>query len=98
MGNDEYVYHMMKDYFPRRISMLRYHSFMHNTENAHEHLMNDHDREMFRWVSLFSPYDLYSKSETEAGKNYDPTVWAGGKNIYRRHKFLLPALLSPAPY
>ena len=24
--------------------------------------MNDHDREMFKWVREFNPYDLYSKS------------------------------------
>jgi inositol oxygenase len=23
--------------------------------------MNDHDREMFKWVEKFNPYDLYSK-------------------------------------
>jgi inositol oxygenase len=25
--------------------------------------MNDHDREMFRWVRRFNPYDLYSKAD-----------------------------------
>ncbi|MBZ0258130.1 inositol oxygenase, partial [bacterium] len=28
----------------------------------YDYLMNDHDREMFKWVKLFNPYDLYSKS------------------------------------
>ena len=28
----------------------------------HGYLMHDHDREMFRWVREFNPYDLYSKS------------------------------------
>ena len=26
--------------------------------------MDDHDHEMFRWVRLFNPYDLYSKNPT----------------------------------
>ena len=25
-------------------------------------LMNDQDREYFRWVNAFNPYDLYTKS------------------------------------
>lgn len=63
-GHDEYVYHMMKDYLPEpALYMLRYHSFYaQHREQAYEHLMDDHDREMFKWVNLFNPYDLYSKS------------------------------------
>lgn len=63
-GHDEYVYHMMKDYLPEpALYMLRYHSFYaQHREHAYEHLMDDHDREMFKWVNLFNPYDLYSKS------------------------------------
>ena len=26
-------------------------------------LMNNQDREMFRWVRKFTPYDLYTKSD-----------------------------------
>ncbi len=26
--------------------------------------MDQHDKEMFRWVKLFKPYDLYSKNPT----------------------------------
>ncbi|KAG4080557.1 hypothetical protein HA402_014015 [Bradysia odoriphaga] len=33
-------------------------------EHAYGHLMNAHDVEMFKWVDLFNPYDLYSKSPT----------------------------------
>lgn len=63
-GHDEYVYHMMKDYLPEpALYMLRYHSFYaQHREHAYEHLMDDHDRQMFKWVNLFNPYDLYSKS------------------------------------
>jgi len=42
--------------------VIRYHSFYAgHKERAYDHLMNDHDREMFRWVREFNPYDLYSK-------------------------------------
>ena len=63
-GHDEYVYQMMKDYIPEPgLYMLRYHSFYaQHREHAYEHLMDDHDREMFEWVKKFNPYDLYSKN------------------------------------
>jgi len=63
-GHDEYVYQMMKDHLPEEgLYMLRYHSFYsQHRENAYDHLMDDHDREMFAWVDKFNPYDLYSKS------------------------------------
>lgn len=62
-GHDEYLYHVTKDYLPEPARyMIRYHSFYPgHTEGAYGHLMNDHDREMFRWVRAFNPYDLYSK-------------------------------------
>ncbi len=65
-GHDEYVYHMMKDYLPEpALYMLRYHSFYpQHKEHAYGHLMNAHDHEMFKWVDLFNPYDLYSKNPT----------------------------------
>ena len=63
-GHDEYVYQMMKDYLPEQgLYMLRYHSFYaQHRENAYDHLLNEHDQEMFKWVRLFNPYDLYSKN------------------------------------
>jgi inositol oxygenase len=63
-GHDEYVYHMMKDYLPEPgLYMLRYHSFYaQHREHAYDHLLDNHDREMFKWVKLFNPYDLYSKN------------------------------------
>lgn len=63
-GHDEYIYHVAKDYLPEpALAMLRYHSFYPaHREGAYQHLMNDHDREMFYWVREFNQYDLYSKS------------------------------------
>jgi inositol oxygenase len=63
-GHDEYLYHVVKDYMPEpALYMIRYHSFYAaHREGAYDHLMSDHDRQMFRWVRAFNPYDLYSKS------------------------------------
>ena len=76
-GHDEYVYHMMKDYLPEpALYMLRYHSFYsQHRESAYDHLMDEHDREMFKWVRLFNPYDLYSKSPV-------PPDWNQLKPLY----------------
>ena len=62
-GHDEYMYLVTKDYLPEPAQyIIRYHSFYAaHREGAYDHLMNDHDREMFRWVKAFNPYDLYSK-------------------------------------
>lgn len=64
-GHDEYLYHVVKDYLPEpALSMIRYHSFYAaHREHEYDHLMNDNDREMFRWVRAFNPYDLYSKHD-----------------------------------
>jgi inositol oxygenase len=63
-GHDEYLYQITKDYLPDpALYMIRYHSFYaQHRERAYEHLMDDHDREMFEWVKKFNPYDLYSKN------------------------------------
>ncbi len=76
-GHDEYVYHMVKDYLPEpALYMLRYHSFYpQHRENAYAHLLDDHDQEMFKWVKLFNPYDLYSKNPT-------PPDWASLRSYY----------------
>ncbi|MDX2250639.1 MAG: inositol oxygenase family protein [Bacteroidia bacterium] len=65
-GHDEYLYHIMKDYLPEpALYMIRYHSFYaQHREESYDHLVDDHDREMFKWVNKFNPYDLYSKSPT----------------------------------
>lgn len=64
-GHDEYLYHVVKDYLPpEALYMIRYHSFYPaHREGAYGHLMNDRDREYFRWVNAFNPYDLYTKSD-----------------------------------
>jgi len=64
-GHDEYMYHVTREYLPEPAQyMIRYHSFYAaHREGAYDHLMNDHDREMFEWVRKFNPYDLYSKGE-----------------------------------
>ena len=66
-GHDEYLYHITKDYLPEpALYMIRYHSFYPgHREGAYDHLMNDHDREMFQWVKTFNPYDLYSKGHAK---------------------------------
>ncbi|MEH1938384.1 MAG: inositol oxygenase family protein [Nostoc sp.] len=76
-GHDEYVYYMMKNYLPESaLYILRYHSFYpQHRENAYEHLMDKHDKEMFKWVKLFNPYDLYSK-------NPNPPDWQKLKPYY----------------
>ena len=63
-GHDEYIYHVTKDYLPlEALYMLRYHSFYPaHREGEYDYLMNDQDREYFRWVNAFNPYDLYTKS------------------------------------
>src|SRR6478735_437432 len=65
-GHDEYVYHIAKDRLPEEgLYMLRYHSFYPwHKEGAYDHLLDDHDRNMLKWVNLFNPYDLYSKNPT----------------------------------
>ena len=65
-GHDEYLYHVVKDYLPTEaLYMIRYHScYPIHRERQYEFLMNDTDREMFRWVREFNPYDLYTKHDT----------------------------------
>jgi len=70
-GHDEYVYQMMKDYLPEQgLYMLRYHSFYAwHREGEYAHLLDDHDKEMLKWVKLFNPYDLYSKCPEQPNWN-----------------------------
>jgi inositol oxygenase len=76
-GHDEYVYHMLKGHIPEEgLYMLRYHSFYAwHREGAYDHLLDDHDRNMLKWVQLFNPYDLYSKSP-------EPPDWKKLKPYY----------------
>lgn len=88
-GHDEYIYNMVKDRLPEPgLYMLRYHSFYaQHRENAYDHLMDAHDHEMFKWVNLFNPYDLYSKNPT-------PPNWKELKPYYEDlvAKYLPPTL------
>ena len=63
-GHDEYLYQVVRDYLPdEALAMIRYHSFYAaHREGEYNHLMNDGDRELFEWVRVFNPYDLYSKA------------------------------------
>lgn len=76
-GHDEYVYQMMKNHLPEPgLYMLRYHSFYAwHREGAYDHLLDEHDRDMLKWVKLFNPYDLYSK-------NPEPPDWNKLKGYY----------------
>ena len=89
-GHDEYLYHVVKDYLPEEaLYMIRYHSFYSaHTDGAYDYLMNDKDREFFKWVREFNPYDLYSKSheppdveglrpfyETLVNQYFPPQLW-----------------------
>jgi len=64
-GHDEYMHSIAKDHLPEEaLYMIRYHSFYSaHREGAYEHLMNEKDKEMFKWVKAFNPYDLYSKAD-----------------------------------
>jgi len=63
-GHDEYLYLVLREHLPEpALYAIRYHSFyaLHR-EGAYAALLNDRDRDGMRWVKLFNPYDLYSKS------------------------------------
>ena len=64
-GHDEYIYRVARNYLPIEAQyMLRYHSFYPwHREGAYEHLTNEQDREMMRWVLEFNKYDLYTKTD-----------------------------------
>ena len=63
-GHDEYIYNVCKDHLPEEgLYMLRYHSFYPwHRESEYDHLCNERDRAMLKWVNAFNPYDLYTKS------------------------------------
>lgn len=64
-GHDEYMYHVAKSYLPApALAMIRYHScYPIHREHAYQHLLNEHDREMMKWVIDFNQYDLYTKRQ-----------------------------------
>jgi inositol oxygenase len=63
-GHDEYLYHVIRN---SKLSnqvkyAIRFHSFYpYHEHSAYEHLLNDHDRDMLKWVKLLNHYDLYTK-------------------------------------
>jgi inositol oxygenase len=67
-GHDEYLYQVVKDYLPpEALYIIRYHSFYPaHRDGEYQYLMNDKDREMFKWVRAFNPYDLYTNSHERA--------------------------------
>jgi inositol oxygenase len=75
-GHDEYLYQVCRHYLPAEaLYMIRFHSFyVAHQDGEYAWLMDEKDRSMFRWVSEFQPYDLYSKAddppETEILKPY----------------------------
>jgi len=80
-GHDEYLFHVVKDYLPpEALHMIRYHSFYPaHRDGEYTFLMNERDREMFKWVRAFNPYDLYTKSHarpnlTELRPFYDELI------------------------
>jgi inositol oxygenase len=80
-GHDEYLYHVVKDYLPKEaLYMIRYHSFYPaHRDGEYSYLMNQQDREMFKWVQAFNPYDLYTKNHKkpdlkELGPFYDELI------------------------
>ncbi len=62
-GHDHYLYTVLKDHLPEQaLYIIRYHSFYAaHREGAYTYLMDDYDKEMIKWLTLFSQYDLYSK-------------------------------------
>ena len=66
-GHDGYIAEVMKPYLPdEALYMLRFHSFYPwHKHGAYDHLCNDEDRAMLKWVLEFNKYDLYSKGHAK---------------------------------
>ena len=64
-GHDEYIYQVTKNYMPLEAQyMLRFHSFYAaHREHEYQYLMDNQDREYFKWIDVFNSYDLYTKSD-----------------------------------
>ena len=67
-GHDEYLYQVLKSqsHLPEEaLFLIRYHSLypLHTAEDKrYLALMNDKDKQLFKWLKAFNKYDLYSKS------------------------------------
>ncbi len=59
-GHDEYLYQVCKNYLPlEALYTIRYHSFYAaHRENEYQHLMNDHDHEMMKYVFFSFNYTI----------------------------------------
>jgi inositol oxygenase len=73
-GHDEYLYTVLKNNsieLPNEaLYIIRYHSFYSwHSEGAYSHLASDYDKEMLKWLKLFSECDLYSKTDSNPGNN-----------------------------
>lgn len=69
-GHDEYLYHLLKynkcTLPEEAYYIIRYHSlYPWHTENEYQHLTNEKDLIMLKWVQLFNKYDLYTKKNKE---------------------------------
>jgi inositol oxygenase len=66
-SHDGYIGEVMKNYLPAEaLYMLRYHSFYPwHRHGAYDHLCNDTDRAMLKWIQDFNQYDLYSKGHSK---------------------------------
>ena len=66
-GHDGYIAEVMKPYLlDEALYMLRFHSFYPwHKHGAYDHLCNDKDRAMLKWVLEFNKYDLYSKGHAK---------------------------------
>jgi inositol oxygenase len=66
-GHDGYIAEVMKPYLPiEALYMLRFHSFYPwHRHGAYEHLTNEQDKAMLKWVLEFNKYDLYSKGHAK---------------------------------
>lgn len=68
-GHDEYMFRVLKNHpectLPEiGLNMIRFHSFYPwHTSGDYMHLCNNKDLEMLKWVKVFNPFDLYSKSD-----------------------------------
>ena len=63
--------------------MIRYHSFYPaHRDGDYDYLMNGQDREMFKWVRAFNPYDLYTKSHERPNLNELRPFYDGLINEY----------------
>jgi inositol oxygenase len=69
-GHDEYLYQVLKfndcSLPEEGLAMIRLHScYAWHLRDEYEHMMNEKDRDLKYWVTLFNRYDLYTKADVE---------------------------------